>query len=166
MRWFCSLLLLLSIGVAVPAFAGNTAPDFTLRNLNNEAVTLSSLKGKVVLMAFWATWCAPCKSEMPHLQKMFAEKGAKGLVVLGISADDASKGQAVRAVVNSVGVKYPVLLDVETKVVSLYNPSKTLPFTVIVDRVGAIVESHSGYNAGDEVELGKKLDALLEAKAP
>jgi peroxiredoxin len=164
MRWLQSLLLLLAF--ALPAFAGNAAPDFKLRDLENKEVSLSGLKGKVVVMSFWATWCQPCKAEMPHLQAMYNELKDKGLVVLGISADDARTSSGVRPVVAAAGVKYPVLLDTQTQVVGLYNPSKTLPFTVIVDRAGNVAESHSGFNNGDEVALKAKVLELLGQTTP
>lgn len=143
------------------AYAGKAAPDFSLRDLNNTPQTLSQYKGKVVLVNFWATWCGPCKIEMPHLEAMYEELGTRGFVVLGISADDARSASAVKPVAMSLGLKYPVLLDKDSAVVSQYDPSKTLPYNVLVDRAGDISSVFSGYNAGDEVKVKDAVLALL-----
>jgi len=87
-------------------------------------------------------------------------------MVLGISADDARTSSMVRPIVTSKKLTYPILLDTETKVVSAYDPSKTLPFTVVIDRAGQVVETHAGYNAGDEVALKAKVVELLGQNAP
>jgi peroxiredoxin len=151
-----------------PAEAADTkaAPDFSLRDINNATQTLSQYKGKVVLVNFWATWCGPCQVEMPHLEAMWKELGPKGLVVLGISADSARDASKVKPLAMSKGLTYPVLLDPQTTAVSLYNPTKTLPFNVIVDRSGMIAEVHAGYNPGDEVGLKAKIVELLGAATP
>lgn len=144
-----------------PAHAGKAAPDFSLRDLSNQPQTLSQYRGKVVLVNFWATWCGPCKVEMPHLQAMYEELGSKGFVVLGISADDSRSASAVKPTAMSFGLKYPVLQDKDSAVVSQYNPSKTLPYNVVVDRLGNIANVFSGYNPGDEVKVKAAVVALL-----
>jgi len=149
--------LLLSVA---PAHA-QQAPDFTLRNLENKEVTLSDLKGKVVLVNFWATWCGPCQVEMPHLQRLQDEHGKDGFVVLAISVDEARTASRVKPHIKSKGFKFEVLLDTSTEVVSQYNPQKTLPYSVLLDRSGSIKWRHSGYSPGDEVELGKQVRKLL-----
>ena len=141
--------------------AGEQLPDFTLRDIDNKEVSVKDFRGKVVLLNFWATWCQPCMVEMTHLQKMHAELGAKGFTVLSISADDARSASMVKPVIKRNGYTFPVLLDKETKVVSQLNPSKTLPYTVIVDKEGRIVATHMGYNPGDEVGMRKEVEALL-----
>jgi len=147
------------------AHAGDVASDFTLRDINGQSVTLSELKGRVVIMSFWATWCGPCKEEMPHLQKMYAELESEGLTVLSISTDDARSASRVKPFIKKNGYSFPVLLDRDSTVISAYNPSKTLPFTVVVDRAGEVAKRHSGYNPGDEVELLEEVKALLAASA-
>ena len=146
---------------AVPAAAAGSAADFTLRNLDGQSVSLSSFRGKVVLVNFWATWCGPCQVEMPHLQKLHVELGQKGLVILGISADDSKLSASVKPLVKSKGLTYTILQDPDTRVVSQFNPSKTLPYNVIVGKDGKIVSTHAGYNPGDEVALRDELIALL-----
>ena len=79
--------LFMGLGIQSESFAGSAAPDFSLRNINGKQVSLSDFKGDVVLINFWATWCAPCLTEMPHIQKMYTELKDKGFHVLAISVD-------------------------------------------------------------------------------
>lgn len=155
-------ITLLIAGTA--ARAAETASDFTLRDVNGAEQTLSKLKGNVVVMSFWATWCGPCKEEMPHLQAMYDELKDKGLVVLSISTDDARSASRVKPFVAKMGYTFPVLLDRESTVIGAYNPSKTLPYTVVVDRDGNVVRRTSGYNPGDETELKAFLTTTLGNK--
>ena len=136
------------------------APDFTLRNLENQEVSLSELRGKVVLINFWATWCGPCQVEMPHLQRMHEELGEQGLTILAISVDESTSSR-VEAAHQVKRFTFPVLMDTNTEVVTQYNPQKTLPYSVLVDREGSIVWRHSGYSPGDEVTLEAKAKELL-----
>jgi peroxiredoxin len=161
-RWMPALLLL---AMALPARA-EPAPDFTLRDINGANVALSQHKGKVVVMSFWATWCGPCKEEMPHLQAMYDAKKDAGLVVLSISTDDARSASKVKPYIQKMGYGFPVLLDKESAVIATHNPSKTVPFTVVVDRAGQVHKRISGYNPGDETALAALVDELLAAPAP
>ncbi len=137
------------------------ATDFTLRDLTGTQHRLSQYKGNVVLVNFWATWCGPCQVEMPHLEAMHKELGARGLVVLGISTDDAKLDAMVKPLVKSKGLTYTILRDPQTTVVSQFNPAKTLPFNVLVDKLGQIAKVHAGYNPGDEVALKAEVLELL-----
>ena len=151
-------LVLLCAG---PTLAGEAAPDFSLRDINGKEVSLSSHKGKVVLVNFWATWCGPCKLEMPHLDKMDRELESKGFEVIAISTDDARAASKVKPLVKRGGYGFTVLLDKDTTVVSQYNPAKTLPYNVLIDRAGNIHKVYQGYNPGDEVELRRDVEALV-----
>ena len=141
--------------------AGQLMPDFTLRDINNKEVKLSDFRGKVVLVNFWATWCLPCTVEMVHLWEMHQELGPEGFTVLSISADDARSASMVKPLIKRKGYGFPVLLDKQTKWVSQLNPSKTLPYNVLVDQEGRIAATHTGYSPGDEVKLKAEIEALI-----
>lgn len=157
----------LALGVSAAAFVvappaqAASATDFALRDLNGTQHKLSQYAGKVVLLNFWATWCGPCQVEMPHLEAMHKELGPKGLVILGISTDDAKLDATVKPLVKGKGLTYTILRDPQTTVVSQFNPAKTLPFNVLVDKAGQVAKVHAGYNPGDEVALKAELVELM-----
>lgn len=168
-RFLRALLVLVALGGAAaavgldaPAQAASAASDFTLRDINGNSVSLASLKGKVIIVSFWATWCGPCKEEMPHLQAMYAELADKGLVVLSISSDDARTSSRVKPYIQSKGYTFPVLLDTDSAVTGVYNPNKTLPWTVVIGKDFTVAETHAGYNPGDEVKLREIVLGLLK----
>jgi peroxiredoxin len=164
-RLFQILATTVALSMPIVASAADKATDFSLRDVNGKEVTLSQYQGKVVVMQFWATWCGPCKVEMPHLQKIYSELQDKGMVVLSVSSDDARTASQVKPFVSKMKYTFPVLLDKESTVVGAYNPSKTLPYLVIIDKNGDVVQRHSGYNPGDEVHVREEVEAALGIKA-
>ncbi|HEU5056199.1 MAG TPA: TlpA disulfide reductase family protein [Kofleriaceae bacterium] len=167
--------LALSLLVALVSCAGGQggagrrtagdAPDFALRDLSGRTVRLSDHRGKVVLVNFWATWCVPCRVELPHLERLYKQYAGQGLVVLGVSIDGPESTAEVDPHARRYGLTFPVLLDQETRVVALYNPKKTAPFTVIIGRDGSVARRREGYHAGDEVRLEADIKTLLAARA-
>jgi peroxiredoxin len=140
----------------------SNAPDFTLTDVEGKSVSLSDhLGNRVILIDFWATWCKPCIAEMAHLQKMYDSKKDK-LVILAVSMDASETEAQVAPTVKSKGWTFPVLLDPETRVVSLYNPRRAAPYTVLIDRHGKIVKKREGYNPGDEAEIEKDIEAAMK----
>jgi peroxiredoxin len=109
--------------------------DFTLTDLNGKSWTLKDLKGKVVLLNFWATWCPPCRKEMPDLETLYRRFGPQGLVILGIDDEEAEK---VKPYITQQGVTYTVLLDPGRKVNTLFR-IESIPKTFVYDRNGRIV---------------------------
>jgi peroxiredoxin len=161
LRIVCVAIALVLI-VFVPAEA-QRAPDFTLKDLSGRAWSLDgSFPDKVVLLDFWATWCVPCVKELPHLQRLQDLYGGKGLQVMTISTDGPDRVAGVSAFVARYGFSFPVLLDTESRVVAIYNPSLVLPHSVLVDRTGVIRHVHQGYSPGDERLLEERIVALLE----
>ena len=121
---------------------GKPAPDFTLQTLDGKNVTLSSLRGKGVLLNFWATWCGPCKIEMPWFVELQKEYGPQGLQIVGVAMDDSSP-QDIQTFVKEMGVNYPVLLGKEA-VGQAYGGVDVLPTTFFIDRNGDIVAREFG----------------------
>ncbi len=164
-RFAALALLACLLGPAPARASGEVAADFSLRDLTGQSVSLSELKGKVVVVNFWATYCGPCMVEMPHLQAMYTELQSRGFEVLSISIDEARQAGMVKSIAKRNGLTFPVLHDKETTVVSQYNPSKVLPYTVVIDKDGRIHAVHQGYTPGDEVGLKEEIVALLDAAA-
>ncbi|MEL6347993.1 MAG: TlpA disulfide reductase family protein [Myxococcota bacterium] len=159
-------LMLSGVMSAAPALA-EQAPDFQLRSpMDNQSVKLSDLQGKVVLMNFWATWCAPCMAEMPHLQQMYTDLKEQGFEVISISIDDARDRSKIKPLVKSKGLDFTILWDQGSRVSQVYNPSGVVPMTVIIDKEGNIIEKKTEYAAGEECELRKTVIGLLEIEDP
>ena len=138
------------------------AIDFTLNDLAGRSQTLSEIYPKgPVLLNFWATWCLPCAKEFPHLQRLHDHYRESGFQVLAISVDGPDRLAKVSSFVGRYGYTFPVLLDTESKVVTLYNPQLVLPYSVLVDRSGRVRYVHQGYSPGDEGPIEQKIIALL-----
>jgi thiol-disulfide isomerase/thioredoxin len=132
---------------------GKPAPAFTLVNLDGKKVSLSDYKGRPVLVNFWATWCAPCKVEMPWFEEFNKQYAAQGFVILGLADDVDSGKDTIAKVAQRTGVTYPILLT-DGKVQKLYSPAGMdyLPMSFYVDRNGIIVEETAGLGGKDEIE--------------
>jgi peroxiredoxin len=126
---------------APAAVAGAPAPDFTLKDLSGNDVTLSSLQGQVVLVNFWATWCAPCRYEMPALQQRYEALKDQGLTILAVDADEPIED--VAPFVEAYKLTFTVLLDPGATVNDLYR-IRGYPTTFFVDREGMIAKLHLG----------------------
>ena len=138
--------------------------DFTLKTLDGKKAQLSDYKGKVVVVSFWATWCAPCKQELGHLQKFRDAHGGEGFEVLAITTDDASTLSEVRSLVKRKRWNMPVLLDPEGAVLALHNPRGSQPFSLFIDRAGRLADKHEGFAAGDEEKYLTTIKKLLAEK--
>jgi thiol-disulfide isomerase/thioredoxin len=121
---------------------GSVAPDFTLTALDGSEVRLSSFKGKAVMVNFWATWCEPCKIEMPWLVDLQKQFGPQGLQILGVALDDADT-KTIAQFTHKMGVNYPVLKGTD-KVADLYGGADRLPISFFVDRSGKVVDETVG----------------------
>lgn len=142
------------------AILGGEAPDFTLSELNGTEVRLSKLKGRVVLIEFWATWCPPCRESIPAMNELYRKYNDKGLVLLGISVD---KGQNVeedlRAFVKEYSIQYPVAID-SKNINNLYGVY-SIPTTVLIDKEGKIALKNIGYSSEIEERLSSEIERLL-----
>ncbi|HEY9028721.1 MAG TPA: TlpA disulfide reductase family protein [Burkholderiaceae bacterium] len=147
------------IAAGAVAATGSRAPDFTLRSSDGRNVRLEELRGQVVLVNFWATWCGPCREEMPHLNALYDKYRKSGVVLLGVNIDDDPA--TALATAGKLGVSFPVLLDTDKKVSKLYDLS-TMPSTVVIDRDGKLRYVHRGYREGTEAEYEQTLRGLLK----
>lgn len=145
-------------------FRGKPAPGFTLSTIDGKQVSLSDFRGKVVLVNFWATWCAPCKLEMPWLAEFQHKYASQGLIVLGVTADEASKDE-IRKVVTKTGADYPILLK-DDKVEKAYGDVSYLPSSFYVGRDGTVVEQTAGIaGASSKDEIEANIKKVLEMGA-
>ncbi len=156
-----AVALVLTLALSTSALAGGKAPDFSLKDVDGRSVSLSDYEDKVVILSFWATWCTPCKAEMPHMHALYKELKDQGLVVLSISTDEARNEPQVKATARAGGYTFPVLLDPERAVFGLYWSGANLPITVVIGKDGKIHQTHEGYEPGDEVKLKAEVEALL-----
>lgn len=141
---------------------GSTPPDFELESLSGETVRLADHLGKeVVLIDFWATFCEPCLTSMPHLDELYKKYKSRGFEVLGVSIDGPESTAQVRTEVGKLGVTFPILLDQETRVVALYNPKTSAPFSVLIGKDGRIRVKREGYSTGNAAALESDIVAAL-----
>jgi peroxiredoxin len=159
----CLTSLLFSIAfTAASVFAempGPAAPDFTLNDVHGIKVSLSGLKGNVVILNFWATWCGPCKAEMPSLNNLYVEFKNKGLVVLAISVDATEK--PVLSFISEKKLALPVLMDKSKEVYFDSYAVMGLPATFIIDRRGVLIEKIMGEQEWDSPKMKEKILNLL-----
>ena len=142
---------------------GDRAPDFDLRSVDGRNLKLSDLRGRPVLLNFWATWCAPCRVEMPWLVELDEKYRAQGFQIVGISMDDSGAAQTVAAFVREEGVKYPIVLGTSATA-DAYGGVRFMPQTFFIDPDGRIVKATSGITRKQDLEDGAK--ALLASHGP
>jgi thiol-disulfide isomerase/thioredoxin len=135
-----------------PVMLGKVAPAFTLVDLKGKKVSLADFKGHPIVLNFWATYCGPCKLEMPWFQDLGAKYQSKGLVILGLDQDDGVAKEEIAAASRKVGVTYPILLP-DDKVAKDYQLGDYLPETYYIDKNGKIVNQTIGAHSKDEMEV-------------
>jgi peroxiredoxin len=157
--WLTLLLLLLSLPLS--AQEGQAAPDFTLKDLEGHTYTLSELRGKVVLLDFWASWCQPCLHAIPALNRLGSKFQGEHFLILGINVDRSKSTSALKRFVEEYQVSYPILADKRGKVAGRYR-AFVLPLSYLIDKKGRIAERIVGYNLALEKELESRIESLLE----
>jgi peroxiredoxin len=154
------IAVLIFASVCEAAAVGEQAPGFSLPTLSGETVSLDSLKGKVLLLNFWASWCTPCQEELPEFQKFQEKYQDRGFTVVGINID---KKQANAAkYVQRFGLSFPVVLDPDSETIRNYR-GRSMPISYLVDQNGVIRQVFFGFNpkklAGMELAIQEALDA-------
>jgi len=139
---------------------GYFAPSFKLRNIKGNYESLESYRGEVVVLNFWATWCAPCRIEMPSFEKLYRRYRSEGVTVLAITLDKNSENK-IKSFVDEYGLSFPILLDEKGEVERLY-PSMTIPFTYVIDRQGRIVARVDGAKNWESSETFEAIEYLLK----
>ncbi len=145
-----------------PVDRGSPAPAFSLPRLEGEPLVLAELRGRVVLVNFWATWCKPCEEEMPSMQRLYETHGPAGFELLAVSVDAAKDRDEVAAFRERYGLTFPILLDPD-QVVSRRYQSFRFPETLLIDREGIVVERYVGPREWDHPAYVERIGRLLEA---
>lgn len=166
MRSCTSLLLagLLSMSLALPASAldaGQRLPEIGLNDLSGRKIDVASLQGKVVIVDFLASWCAPCKQELPVLEKLYKKYRDQGFVVVGVSVDEELVN--LQGLLKQIKVSFPIVHDASKAVAGRYKPPR-MPSSYVVDRKGIVRYVHAGFRSEDAAKLEAEVKALLAAQ--
>jgi len=152
------LLLIAALGAAAMAQA-ETAPDFSLTTQSGETLSLEAQRGKVVMINFWASWCAPCRDEMPLLDEIHDDYKDSDFTLFGINVEQ--NPEAAHQFLEKVGVSFPILFDSQSQVSRDYHVN-AMPTTVMVDRAGQVRYVNRGFRPGDEEKYREQVQGLLE----
>jgi thiol-disulfide isomerase/thioredoxin len=158
--WNRIALLASALALTLPALAASTsspAPQFTLDGRSGQ-ISLAQYKGQVVMINFWASWCGPCRQEMPLLENIYKKYNKLGFTLLGVNVEPDSK--AADEWLKQTPVSFPILYDRDSKVSKLYDVAG-MPSTVIIDRKGNVRVLHKGYKPGDENEYLDSIRTLV-----
>ena len=157
-RWTAVCCLAMCPALSHAVGVEQTAPDFTLKSLEGSNLRLNEYRGRVVLINFWASWCGPCRQELPLLDRIHQRYQDAGFAVLGVNVE----GQAgpASAMATKTGVTFPVLVD-ENQIVSELYDLEAMPSSVVVDRDGVVRYVHRGYKPGDETKYLEVVKRLI-----
>jgi thiol-disulfide isomerase/thioredoxin len=156
---FLALFVGLICGFISPAFAARSVGDLSLKDLQGNQHDLSEFRGKIVVLNFWATWCMPCREEMPIFVRLQERRGAEGVQVVGASADEPGSEAAVEKFIHEMGVGFPIWIGATTVDMERLDLGTALPATAILDRDGTVVARAPGIV--DEAGLNRWIDWLL-----
>ena len=156
----CFGILSFSTAHSAPLAAGHAAPPFVLKDAGGKPISMTAYRGKVVLLNFWATWCAPCRIEMPWFEEFSKKYQVRGLAVLGVSLDDGGWKQ-IQPALAKLKVTYPIVLG-DSKISKSYGMGDLLPVTFLIDRAGKIRAVKEGF--GKKEEFKSSVEKLLQEK--
>lgn len=159
---YCLTFGLLAHASSAGALApGAKMPEIGLQALSGKGVDVAALSGKVVIVDFWATWCAPCRESMPELEKLYKKYAAQGLAVVGVSVD--KEPGVIKPFLEKLQVTFPIVHDAAHSVADKFAPPR-MPSSYVIDRKGVVRYVHGGFHPGDAAALEKELQELLGAK--
>jgi thiol-disulfide isomerase/thioredoxin len=159
MNSLLKLAVVIVLAVASLAAKADPAPDFTLPSNSGDNVRLAEQRGKVVMLNFWASWCGPCRKEMPLLDAIYQRYSAAGFVLYGVNVEEDNTD--AKKLLKELGVSFPILFDTESKASSLYNVD-AMPTTVLIDKKGQVRFVNRGYKAGDENKYRDQVRELIK----
>lgn len=146
--------------------AGASFSPFSEKDLDGKTLDLAPSVGRdVILVSFWATWCTPCKGEMPHLQAFHEAYAKDGLVIVSIALDGPDTAAEVAPYIRKQGYTFPVLIDQHGDLAQRLNPTSSAPFAILVGRDGKVVRRFEGFQPSEAQALEAELKALLAAPA-
>jgi peroxiredoxin len=152
-----------------PVDVGRPAPDYAAADLAGDTIQLTALRGKVVLLNVWATWCRPCVKEMPALERLHQTMSPSGLAIIGVSVDNAAlsmgdPGEAVRGFVREYGITFPIVLDPDNRIEHKYQVPG-MPMTYLIDRAGIVRGKFLGPREWDQPDFVAEIRRLLEMES-
>lgn len=156
-------LLAVVLAASAPATAAPrpAAAGFSARDLQGRRMQLEELRGRVVVLAFWASWCVPCLAELHALDLLQRRHGTDGLTVIAVAGDGPETATRVSALARQRGWRMTVVHDIERRLFGTFNPSGETPWLVVIDRRGQVAATHAGYAPGDDRALAAQVAALL-----
>ena len=170
MRWPAPLVVAVAVAVLgcsgdpVPRVeVGYPAPRYAATTLAGDSATTSSLAGKVVLLNIWATWCAPCREEIPYLQSLYEQHRQAGLEIIGVSVDARGQEEAIREFVKDFGMTYPVWRDPDERVQSMFL-ALGVPASYLIDRAGILRWRRLGTISASDTSLARALGDALNSQ--
>lgn len=153
-----AVAMMLVTGQVLAANTSGPAPDFTLKSRSGENIKLSELRGQVVMINFWASWCGPCRQEMPILDQLYQRYEPMGFTLLGVNVEEDSA--AAEKVLREIPVSFPVLYDSKNQVSENYQV-RAMPSTFLIDRDGKVRYLHKGYKPGYEEAYQQQVRELI-----
>lgn len=157
-KFLLRLLIATTLCFSAGTFAASAAPDFSLPGRGGQTVTLSAFRGDVVMINFWASWCKPCRQEMPLLEQIYQRYKNLGFTLVGVNVDEDQKNADL--ILKNIPVSFPIAYDQQDKVSNKYG-LEGMPNTVFVDRNGNIRHVHTGYVPGDEQSYDEQIRLLI-----
>lgn len=160
--WQIMALIVILLNPALAGDGGQSAPDFTLSSDDGQVMSLSDLRGQVIMINFWASWCGPCRQEMPLLEQIHQRYESLGFTLLGVNVEE-NPDDAV-AFLEERPVSFPILFDPKNDVSKLYDVI-AMPSTVLIDRQGNVRHLHHGYKPGYENDYQDQVRALVREQS-